>query len=74
LSLSDDGFSESTVVGEQRTSWAGVDRVEQNADYIFIYTSPVAAHIVPRRAFASAEDAERFYEFALSHASSTVGK
>jgi hypothetical protein len=64
LSLSDDGLSESTVVGEQRTSWAGVDRVEENADYIFLYTTPSAAHIVPKRAFARADDAERFYEFA----------
>ena len=67
LVLSDDGLTESTVVGEQRTSWVGIDRVEQDPDYIFIYTGPSAAHVVPKRAFAYAADAERFQEFARSH-------
>ena len=42
---------------------AGVDRVEQNPDYIFIYTAPVAAHVIPKRAFRDAQEAERFYQF-----------
>ena len=50
--LSDAGVVESTDVSESRTSWAGVDRVEQNAEYIFIYTSPAAAHVIPKRAFS----------------------
>jgi hypothetical protein len=61
--LSETGVVESTAVGESRTSWAGVDRIEQDAQYIFIYTAPVAAHVIPRRAFGDAQDAERFYRF-----------
>ena len=64
LVLSEDGVAERTAVHESRTSWSGVDRVEQDADYIFIYTSPNGAHVVPRRAFADARQAEEFCEFA----------
>lgn len=61
LVLSEDGLFESTAVGESRTRWAGVDRVEQDRDYIYIYTSPAAAHIVPKRAFPDLEQADAFY-------------
>jgi hypothetical protein len=61
--LSDDGVVETTAVGESRTSWAGVDRIEQNPEYIFIYTSPPSAHVVPKRAFGNVQEAEGFYEF-----------
>jgi hypothetical protein len=34
--LSDDGLIESTAVGESRTTRAGVDRVEEDGDYVNI--------------------------------------
>ena len=61
LVLGEDGLTESTAVGESRTSWSGVDRVEQSADYIYIYTSPAAAHVIPKRAFPTPEQADAFY-------------
>ncbi len=61
--VSEDGLIESTAVGESRTSWVGVDRIEQNPAYIFIYTSPSAAHLIPKRAFSDGQEAERFYQF-----------
>ncbi len=60
--VSQDGLIESTAVGESRTSWAGVDRIEQNPEYIFIYTSPAAAHMIPKRAFRDTQEAEAFYQ------------
>jgi len=62
--LDEDGVRESTAVGESRTRWAGIDRVEQSAEYIYIYTSPAAAHVIPRRAFSDPLGAEAFYRFA----------
>jgi hypothetical protein len=66
VSLNEAGLLEATAVGESRTSWAGVDRVEQDGEYIFIYTAPHAAHIIPKRAFAEAREAESFYQLALA--------
>ncbi|HSB08553.1 MAG TPA: YcxB family protein [Blastocatellia bacterium] len=60
--LSESGVVESTAVGESRTSWAGVDRIEHNPEYIFIYTSRAAAHIIPKRAFRDMQEAEAFYQ------------
>jgi hypothetical protein len=64
LAMNDEGVVESTAVNQSRTSWTGVDRVEQNADYIFIYTAPHAAHMIPKRAFGDPKQAEAFYQFA----------
>ena len=62
ISLNEAGLVESTAVGESRTSWAGVDRVEHDEKYIYIYTAPHAAHIIPKRAFRSPQEAESFYQ------------
>ena len=66
ICLSEAGLVESTVVGESRTSWAGVDRIEQDQEYIFIYTAPLAAHIIPKRAFRTLHEAECFYQLATA--------
>jgi len=57
LVIDSTGITETTAVGESHTSWRGFDRIEQNSDYIFIYTTPTAAHVVPRRALASEDHA-----------------
>jgi hypothetical protein len=64
LILNEEGVFESTMVGESRTLWAGVDRIEKNQDYLFIYTSPAGAHIIPKHAFSNTQEAESFYQLA----------
>ena len=61
--LSQDGLVESTAVSESRTSWAGVDRVEQDPHNIYIYTSLAAAHVIPKRAFRDPQETDAFYQF-----------
>jgi YcxB-like protein len=61
--LSQDGLIESTAFGESRTSWAGVDRIEQDPHNIYIYTSLAAAHVIPKRAFRDPQEADAFYQF-----------
>jgi hypothetical protein len=61
--LEDSGIVETTAVNETSTAWAGIDRIEQDSDYIFIYTSQIQAHIIPKRAFKDAAEAEAFIEF-----------
>ena len=62
--LNENELIESTAVGESRTFWAGIDRVEQNGECLFIYNQPIAAHIIPKRAFDNAQAAESFYQLA----------
>ncbi len=62
--LNETGLIERTVVGESRTSWTGIHRVEQDEKYIYIYIGPHAAHIIPKRAFSNLQEAESFYQLA----------
>ena len=66
MAIDDVGLVETTPVGQSRTAWSGVDRVEQDTGYIYIYTAPTRAHVIPKRAFAQS-DADGFYQFALRH-------
>ena len=66
ISIDEQGLVETTAVGESRVSWAGIDRIERSADAVFIYTTPSAAHMIPRRAFAAPEDQETLYNFVQS--------
>jgi hypothetical protein len=61
--LTDIGLVESTAVNESSRTWAGIDRIEQDSNYIFIYVAPLQAIIIPRRAFKDATAAEEFLEF-----------
>ena len=72
ISLNEQGLVESTAVGESHISWAGVDRIEQNEEYIFIYTAPNAAHVIPKRAFHSAQETDSFYQMATARRLATT--
>ena len=61
--LSDAGIVESTAVNESSRTWAGIDRVEQNSDYIFVYVAPIQAIIIPKRAFRDLSATEAFVDF-----------
>lgn len=65
ITITDQYLHEATEVNESRWIWPGIERIEQDADYIFIFTSPILAHIIPKRAFASPEAATAFYTAAL---------
>jgi hypothetical protein len=71
--LNEAGLVESTAVGESRCSWAGVDRVEHDQQYIYIYTAPHAAHIIPKCAFNNLHEAESFYQLARVSKQSAAG-
>ena len=64
ISLNEAGLVEITAVNESRHSWVGVDRVEHDQKYIYIYTAPHAALIIPKRAFRTSQEAESFYQLA----------
>ncbi len=67
LKLGQDGVVETTEVGETRASWAGVERVTESETYIFIFLSSSMAHVIPKRSFASATQAEQFYQLAQDY-------
>ncbi len=62
IKLKENYLVEVTDVNETQNSWKGVDRIEENDDYIFIYISPMNAHIIPKRCFSNQSDASMFYD------------
>jgi len=66
VTLADDALVEATPFNESRNLWGGIYRVVDAADYIYIFISLHAAHIIPKRAFTDVECSRRFYERAVS--------
>lgn len=52
---------------ESCTLWVAVERLEQNEEYVFIYTSSIAAHVIPKHAFGDKQLSERFYSIARAY-------
>ena len=71
ITLQDEGVLETTATGQMRTTWAGVDRVEDDDRYIFVYISAASAHVIPRRAF-SGSDADEFLRLARERRQAAV--
>ena len=61
--LTDTGLVESTAVNESSRTWAGIDRIEQDSNYIFVYVAPIQAIIIPKRAFRDLSAIEAFVDF-----------
>jgi len=69
FSIDEAGLVDRTSVTETRTSWEGVERVVQTDAHIFLYVSATSAHVIPKAAFATPQQAQEFFEFARSHVS-----
>ncbi|HEV2708041.1 MAG TPA: YcxB family protein [Pyrinomonadaceae bacterium] len=61
LTLGEREIVEQTNVNEGHHLWEGVDRVEQDASYIYLFITNNQAHIIPKRAFENERHAEDFY-------------
>jgi len=58
--MSPDGLADRSEHGEMRIRWSGIGRVREDASYVYLYTQPDAALVVPKRAFAHPDDAVGF--------------
>lgn len=67
IEINEAGLIEKTNVNDGFCSWAGVKDVLSNKYYIFIFIDTLMAHIIPKRAFSSEEEAENFYQSALTY-------
>jgi YcxB-like protein len=60
ITLTPDALHERTAVNDTKAAWRGIFRVAATPQHIFIFTQPNAAHVIPRRSFASPSDSEQF--------------
>jgi protein-S-isoprenylcysteine O-methyltransferase Ste14 len=47
--------------------WQGITEIAEDASYLFFFTSGSTAHVVPKRAFATADGLEQFRKAATSY-------
>jgi hypothetical protein len=60
VEVRDDGFCEETPFNKSLHYWPGIARVVRRPGFVAVYTSAIAAHAIPRRAFASDEQLNQF--------------
>lgn len=59
VELTDTGIRDSTPISDLHIAWAAVDRVVEDAEHLFVYVGPHAAHIVPKAALGDRLDTFR---------------
>lgn len=62
IDLRENNLLEASDVNETLHSWKSVQRIIDRKKYILIYVSPTNAHIIPKRYFASDEEAKSFID------------
>ncbi len=60
VEIGPDGVDERTGQGATHQAWSGIERVVEDERYIYIYTQPVAAHVIPKAAFDSSDGSRAF--------------
>lgn len=65
--IDEKGIDETSVIGDVSYIWTSISSIEQNKDYIFIFVSNLSGHIIPKRYFASEEEANEFYQLAMKY-------
>jgi hypothetical protein len=67
IELAPDGVHWSSKRGEGRTNWSAVHKIEETKQHIYIFVDRAAAHVLPRRNFATPEAATAFVKLALQY-------
>lgn len=65
--LTEDGVEEISPQGESRTTWGSIEKIDETEDYIYIYTSPINAYLVPTRAFEGTAQKSEFLQLLRNH-------
>jgi hypothetical protein len=58
---------EKSPIGESRTAWSGIEKIQSDGQYIYVYVGPLYAFVIPKRAFKTGEDAEAFLQQAQAY-------
>lgn len=61
IEINEKGVRETTSVNDAFNKWEGIYKVTQNSEYIYIFLNSMLAHLIPKRAFNSIDEANEFY-------------
>lgn len=64
VALTEDGVHIETRAGRSFVAWSGVFEIHDRGEHILLFIDRGAAHVVPKRAFSSTGEAQRFVQIA----------
>ena len=67
VTVSAESITDFSEFGQSSTAWLAVERVAMDHEYAYVYTSALAAIIVPRRAFSTSGAFEEFAHAAICY-------
>jgi hypothetical protein len=67
ITISEQLLHEVTDVNNTKYAWGNIQGIEQTEQHVYIFTNMLCAHIIPKRAFATHEQAEAFYRAAQTY-------
>ena len=72
VSLAADAWRTSSDSSYCRRHWSTLDRLQTTRDHLFLFIGEVVAFVIPRRAFATADESEAFAEQVRRYQSEAV--
>lgn len=66
LTLTEDGVSDLTAVGEMKSTWSGIKKIEEDLEHFYLYNSSVSAYIIPKRALQDEQELRNYIQMKLS--------
>lgn len=61
LTISSEGIFEKSEAGDTKIKWSGVEKIEQNEQYVFVYIGSLMAYVIPKRTFPNESALQEFY-------------
>lgn len=61
IEIDEKGVRETTAVNDGFHLWEGIHSIKQDKEYIYIFLDSILAHIIPKKAFNSVNEANEFY-------------
>lgn len=74
FSINSDIFQDSTEIGEFKTRWSAIKRIESTDQYLFIILQDSGPYIVPRKAFINDSSFKQFIDQATIYHQTTIVK
>lgn len=60
MTFSEKSIVDSTSKGKTKMEWTNIKKLEENDDYFYIYSSPVIAYILPKKAVSGIDETRNF--------------
>jgi hypothetical protein len=73
VAIDETGIHESMDIANEFVQWQGINRIEQDMKYIFLFVDVLRGYVIPKRSFASVTDAEAFYNQAMEYYKAAAG-